>query len=172
MSEEQLTVLRAMTWGFRCPALILLAPLSFLRALLLSYLAFPLLSPHNLFCLLSPTVTPFLVIVSIPLFVLSLCGGPGAPQCWESLPALHPGPCKVCTAGLALCVCFAGPSTSYQVAEQHRIWPYMQIRSSHVARSIWEHFRLKREKKKEDKSGKEEDSAVKNTSIGSSRKPL
>lgn len=112
MSEEQLTVLRAMTWGFRCPALILLAPLSFLRALLLSYLAFPLLSPHNLFYLLSPTVTPFLVIVSIPLFVLSLCGGPRAPQCWESLPAPHPGLCKVCTAGLALCVCFAGASTS------------------------------------------------------------
>lgn len=75
--EEQLTMLRAMKWGFHCPALILLAPLSFLRALLLSYLAFPSLSPHNLFYLLSPTVTPFLVIVSISLFVLSLCGGLG-----------------------------------------------------------------------------------------------
>lgn len=79
---EQLTVLRAVTWGFHCPALILLAPLSFLRALLLSYLAFPSLSPHNPFYLLSPTVTPFLIIVSIRLFVLSICEAWGPSQCW------------------------------------------------------------------------------------------
>jgi len=97
---------------------------------------------------------------------------PGGPlSAGESLPAPQPWLCKVCTVGLALCVCFAGASASYQSAERHRIWPYVQVRSSHMARSIWEHFRLKREKKKEDKSGKEKDAAVKNTSIGSSKKP-
>lgn len=44
------------------------SPLSLFRALFLSYLAFSSLSPNNLFYLLSPTITPFLVIVSIPFF--------------------------------------------------------------------------------------------------------
>lgn len=93
---EQLTVLRAVTWGFHCPALILLAPLSFLRALLLSYLAFPSLSPHNPFSLLSPTVTPFLIIVSIRLFILSICGGLGALSVLGS-------PCQPHSRGCARC---------------------------------------------------------------------
>lgn len=44
-------------------------PLSSFRALFLSYLAFSSLSLNNLFYLLSPPITPFLIIVSIPLFV-------------------------------------------------------------------------------------------------------
>lgn len=58
-------------------------PLSLFRALFLSYLAFSSLSPNNLFYLLSPTISPFLVIVSIPffcfIFYFSLDGGLGAP---------------------------------------------------------------------------------------------
>lgn len=58
-----------------------ISPLSFFRALFLSYLAFSSLSPNNLFYLLSPTITPFLIIVSILFlcFFFSLDGGPGAP---------------------------------------------------------------------------------------------
>lgn len=62
------------------------SPLSLFRALFLSYLAFSSLSPDNLFDLLSPTISPFLVIVSIPffcfiLFYFSLDGGLGALLC-------------------------------------------------------------------------------------------
>lgn len=46
------------------------SPLSLFRALFLSYLAFSSLSPNNLFYLLSPTISPFLVIVSIPFFFI------------------------------------------------------------------------------------------------------
>lgn len=151
-----------------------ISPLSFFRALFLSYLAFSSLSPNNLFYLLSPTITPFLIIVSILfLFFFLLDGGPGAPALHWGVPlpaaalgrhvgAGAPSPLRrigVCTTAEEAChtlrwafyICFAGAYVIYQSAEQRWIRSLMQIRSSHMAWSIWEHFRLKRKKKKQKK---------------------
>lgn len=187
---DQSSFCSILTWAFNCFTLVLLSPLSFFRALLLSYLAFSSLSPSNLFYLLSPTITPFLIIVSIPFFcsfAWSRPGGPssvlGAPRPASALSwhlgagALSPA-CRLVLCAIAgearhalrraLYICFAGADVIYQSAEQQWIRSLMQIRSSHMARSIWEHFRLKRKKKKEKT---EKDAAVKNTNIGSSRNP-
>lgn len=163
-------------------------PLSFLRALFLSYLAFSSLSPNNLFNLLSPTITPFLVIVSILFFFsffffsiffhLTAAQGPplgaGGSSCSRSD-----------TSELERRLLRAGA-----VSVQKRLLRPSEEHSQPVCRST--HRLSKRRVRvfdankkqprgvkllgalraiKKKKGEKEKDAAVKNTNIGSSRKP-
>lgn len=166
-----------------------ISPLSFFRARFLPYLAFSSLSPNNLSYLLFPTITPFLTIVSFPFFCCCcyfqlmeawgplLCVGGSSSSCstqqtrwsWSAASCVSHWCLPHCRRGSPMSILYLLCRSIHNLSKCRAVMNQVFDANKKQPHGMKRLGAL--QAKKEKKMETEKDAAVKNTNIGSSRKP-